>query len=293
MLVLGNRFVCNRKRDPDGRVIRRKARLVVQGFRMRPDIDFKETFSATVRSTAVRIIFAIATYYDMELLHADIKTFFLYGEMDEDVYMEQVKEYAELGPEYVCKLDKSLYGTKQAARCANDKLVKDLGEIGFKQCINDNLVFMIREGNDAVIMGIHVDDFITASTSLDYQNKTMGKLRAKYEIVEKQDPTTFLGFQIERSREKGVLKLHQRSHIEKTLMLMNMADSRPVDTPMVPGLILPEPSKVTMTADDAKLPYQQGMGLLIWCLMTRIDIAFAVGVLCRYNWLNMMLVCMH
>ena len=196
--------------------------------------------------------------------------------------MEQVKEYAELGPEYVCKLDKSLYGTKQAARCANDKLVKDLGEIGFKQCINDNLVFMIREGNDAVIMGIHVDDFITASTSLDYQNKTMGKLRAKYEIVEKQDPTTFLGFQIERSREKGTLKLHQRSHIEKTLTLMNMADSRPVDTPMVPGLILPEPSKVTMTADDAKLPYQQGMGLLIWCLMTRIDIAFAVGVLCRY-----------
>ena len=112
---------------------------------MRPDIDFKETFSATVRSTAVRIIFAIATYYEMELLHADIKTFFLYGEMDEDVYMEQVKEYAELGPEYVCKLDKSLYGTKQAARCANDKLVKDLGEIGFKQCINDNLVFMIHD----------------------------------------------------------------------------------------------------------------------------------------------------
>jgi len=63
---------------------------------------------------------------------------------------------------------------------------------------------------------------------------------------------------------------------------MNMKDCRPVDTPMVPGLNLPEPKNIKMTDEDKKLPYQKGMGLLIWCLMTRVDIAFAVGVLCRY-----------
>ena len=282
MNILGNRFVYHRKRDESGKVIRRKARLVVQGFKMRPDIDFKETFSATVRTTAIRIIFAITAYYDLELLHGDIKTFFLYGRLKEDVYMHQVKGYEEAGPEYVCKVNQALYGTKQAAREANETLVKDLIEVGFKQCINDYLVFIIREDEEAMIMGVHVDDFVAGSTSIEFQNKIMDKIQKKYKMVLKQNPTMILGCQVDRDRVKGTIKIHQQSHVEKTLTMMNMADCKPVDSPMVPGLTLPEPSAVTMTDDDKELPFQRGVGLLIWLLITRIDIAFAVGVLCRY-----------
>ena len=282
MNILGNRFVYHRKRDESGKVIRRKVRLVVQGFKMRPDIDFKETFSATVRTTAIRIIFAITAYYDLELLHGDIKTFFLYGRLKEDVYMHQVKGYEEAGPEYVCKVNQALYGTKQAAREANETLVNDLIEVGFKQCINDYLVFIIREDEEAMIMGVHVDDFVAGSTSIEFQNKIMDKIQKKYKMVLKQNPTMILGCQVDRDRVKGTIKIHQQSHVEKTLTMMNMADCKPVDSPMVPGLTLPEPSAVTMTDDDKELPFQRGVGLLIWLLITRIDIAFAVGVLCRY-----------
>ena len=131
MNVLGCRFVYKTKRKPDRSIERWKCRLVAQGFKQQEGIDYNETFASTVNMQSVRIFFWLVVRFDLELFKIDIKTFFLYGVLDETLYMEQPKGYEEKPRDmYVCKLIKSLYGTKQGMRCANKHLDTKLRLIG-------------------------------------------------------------------------------------------------------------------------------------------------------------------
>ena len=90
---------------------------MVKGYSQRERIDFKETFSPVSTNDSFRVIMAIVAHFDLELHHMDIKTAFLNGDLDEDVYMEQPTGFAKVGKEdLVCKLNKSIYGLKQALR---------------------------------------------------------------------------------------------------------------------------------------------------------------------------------
>ena len=90
---------------------------MVKGYSQRERIDFKETFSPVSTNDSFRVIMAIVAHFDLELHHMDIKTAFLNGDLDEDMYMEQPTGFAKVGKEdLVCKLNKSIYGLKQALR---------------------------------------------------------------------------------------------------------------------------------------------------------------------------------
>lgn len=103
------------KRRTDGSIERHKSRLVAKGYSQRPGIDYKETFSPVIRLESVRILLAIVARDDLEMIHFDVKTAFLYGDLREDIYMRQPRGYEKDG-NLVCKLQKSLYGLKQAPR---------------------------------------------------------------------------------------------------------------------------------------------------------------------------------
>ena len=283
MTVLGCRFVYKTKRKPDGEILKFKARLVAQGYRQTFGLDFFETFSATVRIDSVRIIIAIAAHHGWIIISIDIETFFLYGKIDATVYMEQPAGYEQLdAKKWVCRLKKSLYGTKQAPRCANKILVKALLEIGFKQLASDNEVFILRSAGDVFIMGIHVDDFICTASSDSIKKGVITKLRRHFKIKVEDEPTVFLSMQIERNKAEGWLRLHQTAYIEQMLERFGMADCKPCPTPMAEGAKLQDPKDVKPTADDAKIPYLNAIGSLIWLRLTRPDVGFIVGVLCRY-----------
>lgn len=116
-----NKWVFNFKLAPDGTIERYKARLAAKGYSQIPNIDFKETFAPVASSTTIRLLFALACAHDMEIIQFDVKTAFLYGDLEETIYMEFPEGYPSPNNK-ICKLTKSLYGLKQAPRQWNKKL---------------------------------------------------------------------------------------------------------------------------------------------------------------------------
>ena len=115
--LVGCKWVLKTKRDSSGQIERYKTRLVVKGYSQREGIDFKETFSHVLTKDSCRVIMAIVAHFDLELHLMDVKIAFLNGDLDEEVYMEQSIGFVEIGKEdLVCKLNKSIYGLKQASR---------------------------------------------------------------------------------------------------------------------------------------------------------------------------------
>ena len=114
-----------------------KARLVAKGFRQTHGIDYDETFSPVVMLKSIRILLAIAAYYDYEIWQIDVKTAFLNGNLLEDVYMTQPEGFVDpKHPNKVCKLQRSIYGLKQASRSWNLRFDEAVKEFGFLK--NDN-----------------------------------------------------------------------------------------------------------------------------------------------------------
>lgn len=118
--LIDNKWVFKVKRHPDESIERYKARVVARGFTQEHGIDYEETFSPVVRFTSIRIMLAIAAQNRFKVKQFDVATAFLYGELEEDVYMKQPIGFDDNSGR-VCKLQKSLYGLKQSSRCWNIK----------------------------------------------------------------------------------------------------------------------------------------------------------------------------
>nr|GEZ88824.1 hypothetical protein [Tanacetum cinerariifolium]GEZ88830.1 hypothetical protein [Tanacetum cinerariifolium] len=115
--TVGSKWLFKKTTDMDGNVHIYKSRLVAKGYTQTLRIDYKETFSPVADIRAIRILIAIAAYYDYVICQMDVKTTFLNGYLNEEVYMEQPEGF--VNPKYpnrVCKLKRSIYGLKQASR---------------------------------------------------------------------------------------------------------------------------------------------------------------------------------
>ncbi|GJZ13005.1 ribonuclease H-like domain-containing protein [Tanacetum coccineum] len=146
------------------------ARLVAKGFNQNEGIDYEETFSPVVKIVVVRCILSIAVNNKWPLYQLDINNVFLYGDLEEDVYMNLPEGYSDKGDKRVCKLIKSFYGLKQAPRKWNEKLVFVLNENGFKQSMNDFSLFVKRNKDIVLVLLVYMDDIIMTGNDLNVDN---------------------------------------------------------------------------------------------------------------------------
>ena len=115
--TIGCKWVLRKKLKPNGSIDKFKARLVAKGFKQKSDLDFFDTFYPVTRITSIRLLIAIAAIFDLKIHQMDVKTAFLNGDLEEEIYMEQPESFVKPRQESkVCKLTKSLYGLKQAPK---------------------------------------------------------------------------------------------------------------------------------------------------------------------------------
>lgn len=164
---IGLKWVYKLKKDTQGRIVKHKARLVAKGYVQRQGVDFDEVFAPVARLETVRLLISIAAHEGWEVHHMDVKSAFLNGDLEEEVYVIQPPGFEVKGEEHkVLKLHKALYGLRQAPRAWNSKLDKSLKTLGFERCSLEHAVYKRNQEKGNLIVGVYVDDLIiTAEVS--------------------------------------------------------------------------------------------------------------------------------
>jgi hypothetical protein len=157
--VVTSRWLYKIKYVADGNIEKHKARFVARGFSQIEGIDYDETFAPVARYTSIKIIKAIAAEMDWKIHQMDVKTTFLNGFIEEEVYIEQPQGFEVLGRNsHACLLKKALYGLKQALRAWYWRIDSYLLQMGFEKTEADpNLCYIIR-GEDTLILILYVDN---------------------------------------------------------------------------------------------------------------------------------------
>jgi hypothetical protein len=282
--AIGSKWVFKVKRNPDGSVERYKARLVAKSCAQRPGVDFDETFAPTTKWAALRTILALAGVEDWELESVDISDAYLNGELnDADVYMEQPEGFADRDPSWVARLLKGLYGLKQDGRKWFERLEQVLIELGFLCIRSDASVFVWAKDGVRVIVPVFVDDITFASKDKAKIQELKLELGKHFKLRDLGATSFLLGVEITRDRAKRTLHLSQRQYVLDLLDRFGFEDSSPVSTPLDPGTRL-SADQAPATADNEAfmrtVPYVSAVGTL--AIATRPDIAYSVGVLCRF-----------
>lgn len=269
--IITSRWVYVTKRDPNGEKIRNKARLVARGFTQIYGLDYFETYAPVVNNTFIRMLFQIAVRWKLTIGQFDVKTAFLYGDLEEEIYMEQPEGFKIA--DKVWRLKKSLYGLKQAPRQWNKRFDDALKQMGLKSSKYDNCVYY--KFDPILIIAIYVDDGLVLAENQSTIDKTMDLLKREFEMT-KTEVSTFLGFQIER-RNKEEIMLYQEGYINKILNRFGMEEAKPADSPV---MVKQETSESKSL--DPEIPYREAVGSLMYAgVNTRIDISYAVGRVSR------------
>jgi hypothetical protein len=275
---LTGKWVFKIKRGAAGEILRYKARWVVRGFEQQYGLDFHETFASVVKPMSYKAIFAIAAAYDWEIEQMDVKTAFLYGDIEEDIWIELPTGCGVTG---TAKLKKALYGLKQAPRVWYNTLATFLSSLGFQPLDADSSVFC----RDGVIIAIYVDDLFLAGASKPDIDKIKDSLKQRFKMSDLGACHFYLGMEVIRDRPRRTLRLSQTAYLRKVLQDFGMEHCNDkITTPM-------ETSSRLMPADpgqeaDPKFrkQYQSAVGSLMYAMLgTRPDLAFAVSVISRFS----------
>jgi hypothetical protein len=290
--VVGSKWVFRVKKDAAGSIVRKKARLVAQGFSQVPGVDYFDTYAPVARLSSIRTVLAIAARDDMELHQIDIKGAYLNGELtdDEIIYMRQPPGYASRDhPDHVCRLLKTLYGLKQAGRRWYQKLVHILvTELGFTRCEVDQAVFFKRDENEKLsVVVVHVDDCTIAASSLELVEDLKTRMKEHVEITDMGELHWLLGIEVKRNREERTISLSQRSYIDSITRHFGFEDLKPISTPMDPNVKLSTSQNASTAPEFAVMrhvPYREAVGALMYAMLgTRPDISFATTTVAKFS----------
>ena len=272
-------WIFKKKLRPDGSIEKYKARLVAKEFTQKEEEDFFDTYSPVARTTTIRVLLALAASYGLHIHQMDVKTAFLYGELEEEIYMEQPDGYKIPGQENkVCRLVKSLYGLKQAPKQWHEKFDTTLTSARFSVNEADKCVYYRYGGGQGVILCLYVDDILIFGTSTSVIDEIKSFLSRCFDMKDLGPADVILNIKLIKS-EDGI-SLNQSHYAEKILSRFGFEDYKISPTPYDASIKL---RKFEGEGKD-QLRYSQIIGSLMYLAgATRPDITYAVSKLSRFT----------
>jgi hypothetical protein len=258
--LVTSRWLYKIKYVVDGSIEKFKARFVAQGFSQVEGVDYDETFTPIARYTLIKVVISIAAEMGWKIHQMDVKTAFLNGLIEEEVFIEQPQGFEVHGRDsHVCRLKKALYGLKKAPRAwysRIDTYLQQMGfeksealyglkkaprawysridtylqQMGFEKSEADPNLYYIVVGEDPLILVLYVDDlFITGAERLIVGCKE--SLASEFEMKDIGLMHYFLGLEV--WQEPGHIFLGQSRYVDNILRRFQMEDCRPMSTPMI------------------------------------------------------------
>ncbi|GJS64061.1 putative ribonuclease H-like domain-containing protein, partial [Tanacetum coccineum] len=277
--AIGTKWVYRNKKDERGIVIRNKARLVAQGHTQEEGIDYDEVFAPVARIEAIRIFLAYASYMGFMVYQMDVKSAFLYGQIEEEVYVCQPPGFEDPDhPDKVYKVVKALYGLHQAPRAWYDTLANYLLCNGFQRGKIDQTLFIKRQQGHILLVQIYVDDIIFGSTKKELCDEFEKLMKDKFQMSSMGELTFFLGLQVQQ-KKKGIF-ISQDKYVHEILRKYNYTDVKSASTPTDLEKPLVQDGDA---ADVDEHLYRSMIGSLMYLTASRPDIMFAVCACARFQ----------
>ncbi|GJY14321.1 retrovirus-related pol polyprotein from transposon TNT 1-94 [Tanacetum coccineum] len=251
--AIGTKWVFRNKKDEMGIVIRNKARLVAQGYTQEEGIDYDEVFAHVARIEAIRLFLAYASFKDFMVYQMDVKSAFLYGKIEEEVYVCQPPVFEDLDfPDRVYKVEKALYELHQAHRAWHK--------------------------GDIFTVQVYVDYIIFGSTNKELCNAFENLMHEKFQMSSMGELTFFLGLQVQQKKD-GIF-ISQDKYVVEILKKFRFTEVKTASTPM-------ETQKPLLKDEDGEEVdvhmYRSMIGSLMYLTSLRPDIMFAVCACARYQ----------
>ncbi|GJY42465.1 retrovirus-related pol polyprotein from transposon TNT 1-94 [Tanacetum coccineum] len=279
MTIIGTKWVYRNKLDENGIVTRNKARFVAQGYNQQEGIDYDETYVPIARLESIRILLAYTCALYFKLFQMDVKSAFLNGFINEEVYVVQPLRFINFAkPNYVYRLKKALYGLKQAPKAWYDRLKAFLVKHDYSLGMVNNTLFTKKKDPNLIIVQIYVDDIIFGSTCQEMCDDFAKIMHDKFEMSMMGELNYFLGLQI-KQLEDGIF-FNQSKYIKEMLKKFGLEDSKPMKTPMS--------TETKLTRDDEgesvdNTKYRGMIGSLLYLTASRLDIKFSVFLCARFQ----------
>jgi len=276
--AIGLKWVFKVKRDPAGNIVKHKARLVAKGYAQVQGIDYDEVFAPVARLETVRLLLVLAAQGEWEVHHMDVKSAFLNGELQEEVYVHQPPGFIDPKAQgKVLKLKKALYGLKQAPRAWNARLDQELYKLGFVRSMEENAVYRRGSGLSLLIVGVYVDDLIICGPNSRMIATFKEQMKRSFNMSDLGLLSYYLGLEVKQ--KPGEITICQSAYAEKILETSGMKGCNPVDTPMEQHLKL-LPGKPELVSNATR--YRSIVGSLRYLVNSRPDLSFSVGMVSRF-----------
>ena len=287
--VVSSKWVYRMKLNEAGEIVRYKARLVARGFSQTYGVDYTETFAPVTRLETLRMMFALAVENDWEIRQVDVKNAYLYGDLEEEIYMEPPKGM-DVPKDKVFLLKKALYGLRQAGRAWYHKLRSVMSKFGLTQVPCEPHLFAVQKVHKqreyTLIIPVYVDDlFLIGNKFLTDQFEN--HIDRYLDVTVLGNASFFLGIRVTRGRTSAepYLTIDQHVYAESILTKHSVDRTKTSSCPMSTlGATCLE-----RTEDEPKVTperirlYQSYIGSLMYLMLgTRPDIAYAVGRLARF-----------
>nr|GEW80340.1 retrovirus-related Pol polyprotein from transposon TNT 1-94 [Tanacetum cinerariifolium] len=277
--IIKTKWIFKNKKDESSLVIRNKARLVAVGYSQQERIAYDETFALVARIEAIRLFLAYAAHKDFTVYQMDVKTAFLNGILNEEVYVGQPPGFvSKQYPDHVYALDKALYGLKQAPRAWYDVPSKFLIDSGFQKGSIGTTLFIKKKGKHIMLIQIYVDDIIFGSTNPKYCTKFSDLMVKRFEMSMMGEMKFFLGLQVNQFSNE--IFINQSKYIIDILKRFGMENCDSVPTPMV------EQAKLKLDLVGKPVDhtdYRSMIGSLMYVISSRSVIMFATCMCATYQ----------